>query len=281
LELSKELANNERAAGVRQMAALRMKQSLNADVQDAELRAARQARWASVDKATRDAVKNFVINTLTCAVPEVRSAAAQVVGKIAFFEFKPPPAEAGADVPPSEWPELLPGLAGWITSPAMPMLVRASSLTALTWVVEELDKHEQSPLSLKQVQEITRLVLGELANTPDPAMQLAGIQALRNLLSFMAEEFEPPIGNSGPTPIADEVVQHTIRLAAGEKGAAAQDEALAVAVTIAELFYNALPKYISALATMTGSFAMAKLDTEVAKVRARPPRPAPLPARPQ
>ena len=244
--------------------------------QDKALQKKRMDRWEAVDPATRAQVKDLVIRTLTSGCGGARRAAAQVVGKIAFIEFKPAPSD-DEPVPDTTWPELLGGLSGWIQNEALPEPVRAASLTALSYVVEELDRHERSPLSKDQVDAVTNLVLGALSAAPPTAeLQKEAVKALRVLLPFMTADFSPPEPGSGAAeaaewarraPRRDAVMERVRTLAAGALLPATQEEAFLAAATLAELYYDAMPPYMPALAALTHQFVAVPLDTDAAKVR--------------
>ena len=248
--------------------------------QDKALQAARSARWLGVDAETRVRVKDLVIRTLTSPCAGARRAAAQVVGKIAYIEYPPAPAD-GAAAPATTWPELLPGLTGWIQNAELPEPVRAASLAALTYVVEELDRYETSPLTDAQVDGVSNLVLGALSvMPPSPDMQREAIKALRVLLPFMAEDFQKPeLGApldewEKRAPRRNAVVERVSALAAGGLLPATQEEALMAATSIVELYYDALPPYMGGpqgLAALTAHFASLTVNSEAAKVRCSSP----------
>jgi importin subunit beta-1 len=166
-----ELANNEKALEVRQLAGLILKNAL--DAKD-ELRCQYlQKRWIELPAEVKAQVKHFLLTTLTSPAKTAGHTSAQVIAKVAAIEL-----------PLKAWPEMLGLLKQLMDAPT----ARQATLEALGYMCEDLEPEHLEQGEIDVV--LTAIVHGIRTEEPDTEVRLAAINALLNALDFAESNFE-------------------------------------------------------------------------------------------
>jgi importin subunit beta-1 len=177
-----------------------------------------------------------------------RTAAAQAIAKA-----------GGIDVPAKEWPDILPMLLGAAMNPALEPGVKAATLKALGYLLEELPGEAVDQPTVNQV--LTAIVdaLG-----PGRARELvrAGTQALFSALDFAGENFED--SHAGER----NALMTAICGATQSDDAETRSGGFDCIIRVAELFYGALGPYMNTLAQLTFGAAAKSSSDEASAVRA-------------
>lgn len=203
----------------------------------------RRERWLSLNAVVRKSIKDLITSTLGATTPLARSAAAQVIAKVGAIEIAPGK---------NQWPELLSGLFGVISRGDLPEGPRASALTALGYLLEELDAYADSPLSQPEVDAALTNICGCVhAPAGAPALPLviqrAAIDALFNTLPFVAANFEAANERDS--------IMFSVCSATQTSDGKVRESAFSCIERIAELYYDALGPYMKVLADLTAAAA--------------------------
>lgn len=262
-----ELQSDARPEEVRQAAGMRLKVSLDSTVrqraayalrraarprarahppplnlflfplQDEALAAERRARWTSLPLPERKVVKDLVTATLSSASRLAGLAAAQVISKIGAAEILPDS---------NTWPELLPGLFSFAESAALPVDARAAALTTLGYLLEELDRHAESPLQQADVDRCLTVVCGSMAAGAPPPIALAAAKAMFNALPFVATNFD-----DAHSAERDSIMTAVCGASQLPAALPTREVAFQCIERIAELYYDKLSPYMATLAQLT------------------------------
>ena len=225
--IAAELANEAQEASVRQLAGVLLKNCVNY-VKPELVGTPNCAAWNQVGSPEREQVKQHILGCLGSAMQQARHTAAQVVAAIGV-----------QDLPLDRWPELIQGLVNNVTTSGNDFL-KQSSLEALGFICEEVDAHvleRQSNLIL------TAVIQGMRKEEPNLDVRLAGTTALLNALEFVKTNFD--------TEAERNYIMQTVC-----EGTQCERKEIKVAsyeclVQVAELYYDKLPQYMTALFQLT------------------------------
>eukprot|EP01121_Diplochlamys_sp_Union-15-3_P013350 TRINITY_DN4134_c0_g1_i1.p1 TRINITY_DN4134_c0_g1~~TRINITY_DN4134_c0_g1_i1.p1 ORF type:complete len:855 (-),score=179.15 TRINITY_DN4134_c0_g1_i1:113-2677(-) len=220
--LSAFLINQARTPSSRTLAAIILKNSISA--KDSLRKRIIIERWIKTDDVTKNMVKTAALQSLADASRDVRSAASQVVAKVALIE-----------IPLGAWIDLfekilLPNL----TNPGISDDIKQSSLETIGHICEEIDP---SILASKADQILTAVVQGMRDN--NNAVKYTACSALLSALEFCKKNFETP----NERDFIMKVVLNVINLPE-EKLRVIGFEIL---VKIASLYYDYLSAYMNTL----------------------------------
>ncbi|XP_072298908.1 importin subunit beta-1 [Eucyclogobius newberryi] len=173
VELSKVLANPGNTQVARVAAGLQIKNSVTS--KDPELKATYQQRWLAIDANARKEIKKYVLQTL--GTENYRpSSASQCVAGIAC-----------AEIPVSQWPDLVQELVKNMTNPQSTEHMRESTLEAIGYICQDIDPEH---LQEKANQILTAIIQGMRKEEPSNNVKLAATNALLNSLEFTKANFD-------------------------------------------------------------------------------------------
>jgi len=224
--MATELANEVQELNIRQLAGVVLKNCVAGP--GGSDTSAKAATWLAIEAAQREQIKNTVLGCLASPQSSARHTAAQVVGAVGVIEL-----------PQNQWPQLIQGLVNNVTTSGNDFL-KQSSLEALGFVCEEIEPEalaQQSNLIL------TAVIQGMRKEEANLDVRLAGSQALLNALEFVKTNFE---NDNERNYIMQTVCEGTQAERKDVKVAAYE-----CIVQIAELYYDKLPAYITALYQLT------------------------------
>ncbi|KAI4889712.1 hypothetical protein NFI96_019415 [Prochilodus magdalenae] len=173
VELSKVLANPGNSQVARVAAGLQVKNSLTS--KDPDVKAQYQQRWLAIDANARREIKNYVLQTLGTETYRPSSASQCVAGI------------ACAEIPVSQWPELIPQLVANVTDPSSTEHMKESTLEAIGYICQDIDP-EQLQDSANQI--LTAIIQGMRKEEPSNNVKLAATNALLNSLEFTKANFD-------------------------------------------------------------------------------------------
>jgi len=173
--LSRELANDQASAAVRQAAGLALKNSFT--YRDITRLREVQARWLQgVDPSIKRQVKELAVKTLN-STPQAANSAAQLVATIAAIEL-----------PRNEWPELLPALVHNVGSGEDKL--KQSSLTTIGFICESDDVELRESLIGYSNAILTAVVQGARREETNQDVRLSALSALSDATEFIRTNFE-------------------------------------------------------------------------------------------
>lgn len=205
------------------------------------MREQRQARWLSVPIPQKELIKNNVTATLGAAGELARRAAVQVIAKLGYLEITP------AD---NKWPTLLPGLISFAVNEAYPAEARSSALTALSFLLEELDAYDESPLHQSTVDSILTAICQNMALAAARALQVAATRAMLTALPFVATNFD----DAGRVNERNAIMMAMCTSTTSDTADVKHTAFLCIEKT-AELYYEHLGPYMKVLADLTAAGA--------------------------
>ncbi|KNC87878.1 hypothetical protein SARC_00012 [Sphaeroforma arctica JP610] len=130
-----------------------------------------QQRWLHLEAPVRAHIKNIILLSLKTPNTRVGAQAAQAVSAI-----------AQAELPQSQWPELIPSLLQNCTDPQSPTPTKQNTLETVGFICEEID-----PMVLKQYSNdiLTAIVNGMRKDEPSMDVRLAATRAMLNSVDFV------------------------------------------------------------------------------------------------
>uniref|UniRef100_A0A4W5KB97 Karyopherin (importin) beta 1 n=1 Tax=Hucho hucho TaxID=62062 RepID=A0A4W5KB97_9TELE len=173
VELSKVLANPGNTQVARVAAGLQVKNSLTS--KDPDVKTRYQRRWLAIDANARREIKNFVLQTLGTETYRPSSASQCVAGI------------ACAEIPVTQWPELIPQLVANVTDPSSTEHMKESTLEAIGYICQDIDP-EQLQDNANQI--LTAIIQGMRKEEPSNNVKLAATNALLNSLEFTKANFD-------------------------------------------------------------------------------------------
>ncbi|XP_020342005.1 importin subunit beta-1-like isoform X1 [Oncorhynchus kisutch] len=173
VELSKVLANPGNTQVARVAAGLQVKNSLTS--KDLDVKTRYQQRWLAIDADARREIKNFVLQTLGTETYRPSSASQCVAGI------------ACAEIPVTQWPELIPQLVANVTDPSSTEHMKESTLEAIGYICQDIDP-EQLQDNANQI--LTAIIQGMRKEEPSNNVKLAATNALLNSLEFTKANFD-------------------------------------------------------------------------------------------
>uniref|UniRef100_A0A8C7VH08 Importin N-terminal domain-containing protein n=1 Tax=Oncorhynchus mykiss TaxID=8022 RepID=A0A8C7VH08_ONCMY len=173
VELSKVLANPGNTQVARVAAGLQVKNSLTS--KDPDVKTRYQQRWLAIDANARREIKNFVLQTLGTETYRPSSASQCVAGI------------ACAEIPVTQWPELIPQLVANVTDPSSTEHMKESTLEAIGYICQDIDP-EQLQDNANQI--LTAIIQGMRKEEPSNNVKLAATNALLNSLEFTKANFD-------------------------------------------------------------------------------------------
>ncbi len=145
----------------------------------------------------------------------------------------------------------------------VPEVPRAAALTALGYVLEELDAYEESPFEQATVDQVLTVICSSMAPAAPASVQQAAVVAMCNALPFVSANFS----DAARTAERDSIMQ-AVCGATQSPHLPVREASFMCIEKIAELYYDHLAPYMEALAGLT--FAAAKSARPEDEVRGRP-----------
>lgn len=173
VELSKVLANPGNTQVARVAAGLQVKNSLTS--KDPDVKTQYQQRWLAIDVSFRCEIKNYVLQTLGTETYRPSSASQCVAGI------------ACAEIPVTQWPELIPQLVANVTDPSSTEHMKESTLEAIGYICQDIEP-EQLQENGNQI--LTAIIQGMRKEEPSNNVKLAATNALLNSLEFTKANFD-------------------------------------------------------------------------------------------
>ncbi|KAK5283910.1 karyopherin Kap95 [Exophiala xenobiotica] len=173
--LSRELANDQASASVRQAAGLALKNAFS--YRDITRLREVQARWLQgVDPQIKRQVKELALKTLN-ATPQAALSSAQLIATIAAIEL-----------PRNEWPDLMPALVHNVG--AGEDKLKQSSLTCIGFICESDDLELRESLVGYSNAILTAVVQGARKEEVNQDVRLSALSALSDATEFIRSNFE-------------------------------------------------------------------------------------------
>ncbi|TUC69506.1 Importin subunit beta-1 [Bagarius yarrelli] len=169
VELSKVLANPGNTQVARVAAGLQVKNSLTS--KDPDVKAQYQQRWLAIDANARREIKNYVLQTLGTETYRPSSASQCVAGI------------ACAEIPVSQWPELIPQLVANVTDPNSTEHMKESTLEAIGYICQDITERH-----------FIMQVVCEATQCPDTRVRVAALQNLVKIMSLYYQYMETYMG---------------------------------------------------------------------------------------
>jgi len=179
--LSVELATDGKPLPVRQLAALHLKNMLNA--KDPHLQLEKHQRWKTLDATKRSPIKESLLAAFRSAEVGIPHVAAVTASEIAAVEL-----------PYNEWANFLPTILDYCSNAAHGESVKISAIECLGFTCErvaDLGEVSEVPEIPDTVMDsmLTAIVQGGQAGQPD-SIRYVATQALRNSLMFSQKNME-------------------------------------------------------------------------------------------
>jgi importin subunit beta-1 len=232
--LATELATEGKPAHLRSLAAIYLKNMLNA--KDNQIQVVKHQRWKSLDPSARNAVKEQLLIAFRSPAPKMAHYAALAASEIAAVEL-----------PFSEWPSFLPTVLDYCSNPQSPESIKIASIECLGFTAErasdlsEFGEGADIPDSAMDSM-LTAIVSGIQPGSAE-SIRLVAVIALRNALFFCNKNFDKKEERDA---IITAVCQATTSGVPQVRTAAF--DCLA---QIACLYYNTLPDYMTAIFKLT------------------------------
>jgi importin subunit beta-1 len=175
-ELAKELANGEKPPIARQLAGILLKNGLWS--KDPAKDQVFKQRWAGLPGQSRLVVKEAATSALTAQELDVGKSAAQVLAKIGAIE-----------VPPKEWPQLVPLLLSHVTN--TDPRARQIALVTLNYLCDELVQLQEEGTSIEEAVSdsiLTAVVQG--MRDPEAATKLEATRAFYHAVILAQSNFK-------------------------------------------------------------------------------------------
>lgn len=226
---------------VRMLAALGLKNQLTA--KEARVRAEQQNRWLTLDKQSREKIKQVAMKVLLSNDPKMTSSVPQLVSTIATIEL-----------PRNEWPDLIPTIIEH-TKPENPLNVKKSCLLTIGYTCESADAND--PQIIAQSNGILiAIVQGVQANETLNEVRLTALNALINSLQFIKLNFQ----REGERNFIMQVVCEATQADDAELQAAA----FGCLAKIVQLYYQHMSLYMEKALYVLSISGMQSADEKVA-----------------
>eukprot|EP00931_Biecheleriopsis_adriatica_P086256 TRINITY_DN60967_c0_g1_i1.p1 TRINITY_DN60967_c0_g1~~TRINITY_DN60967_c0_g1_i1.p1 ORF type:complete len:854 (+),score=205.76 TRINITY_DN60967_c0_g1_i1:68-2629(+) len=230
--LAQELANNDKPVIARQLAGLLLKNGLAAKdpTRDRELK----NRWAGLPANSRTLVKEATTSALINPQVDVGKAAAQVLAKIGAIE-----------IPPGEWPGLVPLLLQHVTNQSNDPKPRQISLVCLGYLCEELVLQQEEGQNISD--EIANNVLTAVVQgmrDADAQTKLEATKAFYHAVVLAQKNFRSENERNFIMTVMNEVCNFTA-------SPQVQIAAFECLVQIATEYYDFLLSYMNSLGPLT------------------------------
>lgn len=232
--LAAEIATEGKPIAVRQLAALHLKNMLNA--KDAQMQIQKHQRWKTVDSAARNSVKEQLLIAFRSGESGVPHMAAMPAAEIAAVEL-----------PYNEWPNFLPTVLENCSSPQSTDAIKIASIECLGFTAEraaeigDISDGQDIPDEAMDSM-LTAIVSGIQAGSVD-TIRLAATSALRNALVFCNKNMEKKQERDAIMTAVCEATTST--------DAKVRMTAFDCLAQIAFLYYNNLQDYMTALFELT------------------------------
>lgn len=237
LALCAEFAKESNPENSRQLFGIYLKNIITAI--DEKILEEKVNRWLYCDVNIKAQIRVGFLQGLLSTVPIVRHTAAQIIA-----------AFGAVDIPRGEWPDLIQQLLDNSTDPNTSSSVKISSLEALGYLCEDLE--EASCLSPEVVNSILTVIMQGINETNENEIRLVSLKALLNSLFFAKKNFE---NEQESDFIVKGICEASQRSDAKERLVAYECIA-----TIAEYFYEKLPRYMQTFAQLTLSTILTSND---------------------
>ena len=215
--------------------------------QDSIIQRRKHQRWSELPDGVKVGVRNDLVAALAASSEGTRHGAAQAIAK------------AGAiDVPAGAWPDLLPGLLSAVSNAGLADGIKAATLRALGYLLEELGLEAVGQSVVNQI--LTAIVDGMATGRAQEVRREAG-RALEHALDFASENFsDAHVGERN-------AIMSAICNATQSDDAVTRSGAYACVTRVAELYYDQIGMYMDTLAQLTFAAARGKQeDTAVLAV---------------
>lgn len=173
--LSGELANEQASPGIRQAAALALKNAFTAR-EYARLRQV-QERWINLSDDIKGTVKQVALRTLATSNQTVGNAAAQFIAAVAAIE-----------VPRNQWPELMPALVESVGQGTDSQ--KQASLKTIGYICDTDDGDLREALGHHSNAILTAVVQGARKEETNNDVRNAAISSLGDSIEFVRSNFE-------------------------------------------------------------------------------------------
>lgn len=232
--LSVELATDGKPAAVRQLAALYLKNMLNA--KDVQLQNQKHQRWKSLDGAQRNPIKDsllIAIRSNEAGIPHVAAVCASEI--------------AAVELPYNEWPNFIPTVLEYVSHAQSSEMVKIASLECLGFTCEriaELSEITECPDIPEAMVDsmLTAIVSGISAGQPEE-MRYVAAEALKNSLLFCQKNMEKKQER--------DAIMTTICGATTSSVAKVREKAFQCIASIASLYYEKINDYMSTFFDLT------------------------------
>ena len=214
-------------AACRQLGGILLKNAL--DARSHELKDERVAAWKNMPVEQRSVVKENMFKSLFSATKTVRQGAAQVIGKISHIEL-----------PSDLWPELITLLLENMSQPGNSALFKEGILMTLGYICEDM---EQDGINVAQTNMMLTAVVQGMAANEEIIVRRAAVVALRDALEFVQSNFE----NSSER----DFIMQMVCTGAVDADEEMKNESMGCLGDIAELYYEHLPSYMTAIFQIT------------------------------
>lgn len=245
--LSVELATEGKPLLARQLAALNLKNLLNA--KDPILQSQKHQRWKVLDAGSRNPIKEQLLIAFRSQTDRVAHLAAVPAAEIAAVEL-----------PYNEWPQFLPSILESCNDAQAPQMVKIASIECLGYTadrVSELEEAADGPqIPDESMDQILTAIVGAIqGNSPEP-VRLAAIGALRNSVSFISKNMEKKQER--------DAIFQTVCGATRSSDVGVRETAFDCLAQIAYMYYSKLQEYMTTLFELTVQ-AIKSDDENVAK----------------
>lgn len=217
------------------MASIYLKNALNG--KSAATAREKQNRWKALDAHSRAPVKEHLLNAMRSPTPGIPKISAMATAEIAAVEL-----------PYQQWPEFVPALMENVTSQQMPELVKLASLECLGFCAERITEVEEMipevpALQVATVDSMLTTIVDGVQPVRSDKMRLAALNALKNSLAFVKKNMD--------VKSERDFIFNAICEATRCNDAAVRMLAYQCLDNIAELYYEKLPDYMTAIFELT------------------------------
>lgn len=232
--LATELATEGRPMAVRQLAALHLKNMLNA--KDPQMQLQKHQRWKSLDSAARNSVKEQLLIAFRSGEQGVPHMAAMPASEIAAVEL-----------PYNEWPTFLPTVLENCSSPQSTEPIKIASIECLGFTAERAaeisDISDGQDIPDEAMDSMLTAIVGGIQGGISESIKLAATGALRNALVFCNKNMEKK-------PERDAIMKAVCE-ATQSPDPRVRTTAFDCLAQIAYLYYNNLQDYMTTLFELT------------------------------
>jgi importin subunit beta-1 len=220
----------------RQMASIFFKNTLNA--KSRKLQSEAHARWKLLDPAVRSSAKETLLKALLSSESGIPKSAAIVVAEVACVEL-----------PFLEWPTFVTTMTSIMSDASAPESAKLAVLQCLGDTCERVAQvqallDEVPDLSEQTVNAMLTTIVQGVQPSNSAALRLAALEALYKSLPFCHRNMDIPAER-------DFIMKNAIFVSAASADARARQLAFRCLDTIADLYYEKLPDYMTRIYELT------------------------------